>query len=260
MMKLKGKVALITGSNRGIGKGIAMDMAEQGADIVINYRGHADEAQQVVADIVAMGRQALAIQADCGSRESIYSMVDMAVAELGKVDICVCNAAISKRALFLELTASDFQDVINVSLLGVFNTAQACALDMVKRGEGGAILTISSSHAQIPFATAMAYGTCKAGINHMTHTMAEELLEHHIRANVIEPGWIDTPGERKFMDEAKIQEAARRLPWGRMGTVDEIAKAATFLCSDDASYITGATLRADGGFWLPSRDASSMSQ
>jgi glucose 1-dehydrogenase len=129
---------------------------------------------------------------------------------------------------------------------------------MVKRGEGGAILAISSSHAIIPFATAIAYGTCKAGINHMTHTMAEELLKDHIRANVLEPGWIDTPGERKFMTEDQIKEKASRLPWGRMGTIQEMAKAATFLCSDDASYITGATLRADGGFWLPSRGISSI--
>lgn len=259
-MKLKDKVALITGSNRGIGMGIALEMAAQGADIVVNCRSHVDEAEQVAEQIRGAGRRALVVQADCGSRESIDSMVDTAVAELGRIDICVCNAANTRRVRFLELTPADFQAVIDVTLLGAFNTAQACALDMVKRGKGGVILTISSVHAFVPFATAMAYNTCKAGLNHMTHSMAEELLEHRIRANVLEPGWIKTPGELVHKTEQEMDELAKRLPAGRMGTIEEMAKAAAFLCSDDASYINAATIRADGGFWLPSRGSSSITR
>lgn len=259
-MKLKGKVALITGANRGIGEGIAIEMAKQGADIAINYRSHADEAEKVAACVRDLGVRAIVCQADVGDRAAIDRIVKQTIDELGKVDICVANAARTIRKPFLELEHDDMQKVIDVSLLGVFGLTQQCARHMAARGEGGAILVISSVHAFIPFPTCTPYNTCKAAINHMAHTMAEELREHRIRVNVLEPGWIDTPGERETgnMDDDAITELGRAMPWGRMGTIDEMGKAATFLCSDDASYVNAATLRADGGFWLPSRGADSI--
>ena len=121
---------------------------------------------------------------------------------------------------------------------------------MVRQGRGGSILFISSVHAFIPVPTALAYNTAKAGMNHMAATIAAELLEHRIRANVIEPGWIDTPGERKFATEEQIREGGKKLPWGSLGTVEDIGRAATFLCSDAADYVNGEVMRVDGGLWL----------
>ena len=250
-MKLKNKVALITGSNRGIGRGIALEMAGAGADVVINYNSHKDEADSVAQEVAQIGCRALVCQADVSKREDVDRMVAAAMDEFGQINICVCNAASTIRKPFFELTTEDFEWVMGVSCTSVFNTSQACAKEMVKRGEGGAILVISSVMGAIPFSNSVAYNTCKAGINHMANTIADELISERIRVNVIEPGWIDTPGERRFTSEEVIYDAASQLPWGRMGKIEEIGKAAVFLCSDDAEYITAANLRVDGGFCLP---------
>ena len=257
-MKLENRVALITGSNRGIGHGIALAFAREGADIVINYRSHADEAQAVAEEIRTLGRRAIICQADVADRQAVDAMVQATVDEFGRIDIAVANAAISIRKPFLELTNDDMETVISVSLMGVFNVTQACAGVMADTKTAGNLLVISSSHAAIPFATSVPYNTCKAGINHMTHTIADELRTAKIRANVIEPGWIDTPGEREYSSVKEIEENAENLPWGRLGTIDELGAAAVFICSDDASYVTAATLRVDGGFWLPSRGRTSL--
>ncbi len=252
-MKLEGKVALVTGSNRGIGHGIAVEMAREGADVTINYNTHADEAEAVAKEVQGLGRRAIVCQADVSKREDIDRMVQATIDEFGKVDICVNNAASTVRKPFLELAPDEFEWVVGVSMMSVFNTSQACAREMVKQGTGGAILVISSVHSFIPFKSSIAYNSCKAGINHMAASMAEELLEHRIRVNVINPGWIDTPGERRFVPEDQIYEMAKDLPWGRIGTIDELGKAAVFLCSSDADYVNAATLTVDGGFWLPAR-------
>ena len=249
-MQLLNQVALITGSSRGIGRGIAVEMARAGADVVVNYRDRAQEAQDVADEVRALGRRALVCQADVSQRPRIDEMVQRAREELGKVDICVANAAITVRKPFLDLTEQDVNRVLDVSLLGVFNVSQSCARRMVERGQGGAILIISSVHAFIPFAQSSIYNACKAGINAMGFTMAEELVKHRVRVNVIEPGWITTD---RTPPEEKTPQLGRHLPWGRVGTVQEVARAAVFLCSPDADYINAATLRVDGGFWLPSR-------
>jgi glucose 1-dehydrogenase len=265
-MKLEGRVALITGANRGIGKGIAMELAREGANVAVNYRSHSDEAEEVADEIRAMGRRAIICQGDVANRDEVDAMVTQTVGKLGRIDIGVANAAHSIRKPFLELTNEDMEETIGVCLMGVFNTMQACAKEMVKcdiSREGspvtdrGNLLVISSVHAFIPFNTCVPYNTCKAGINHMAHTIADELKTHRIRVNVIEPGWIDTPGEREHCSEEEIARLAKELPWGRMGTIEELGRAATYLCSDDASYVTAATLRVDGGIWLPSRGRSS---
>jgi len=254
-MRLKDKVAVITGSNRGIGRGIALAMAKEGADIAINYRSHKDEAEAVAAQIKALGRRVIVQQADVSDRAAVDKLIARTVDELGRVDICVCNAARTVHKPFLNFTNEDMNAVLSVTLMGVFNAGQAAARQMVKQGDGGSILVISSVHAFIPFAGSTAYNTCKGGINNMAHTMAEELCPHRIRVNILEPGWIDTPGEHVLMNSAELLKAGKKLPWGRLGTEAEMGKTAAFLCSDDASYITAANLRADGGFWLPSRGA-----
>ena len=254
MVDLTGKVALVTGSSRGIGRACALEMARAGADVTVNYRTHGDEAEAVADEVRGMGREALVVGADVADRQAVDEMVSKTTERFGRLDIVVANAYRSVRGPFLEMSTEGMEDTLSVTLYGGFHVAQAGAREMVARGEGGAILFITSVHAFIPFGDHLPYNTAKAGTNHMAATMAGELSEHRIRVNVIEPGWIDTPGERAYATEEELQEEGRKLPWGRMGRPDEIGKAAAFLCSDAASYITAAELRVDGGFWLPVRN------
>ena len=251
MINLQNKVALITGASRGIGRGCAIEMAGCGADIVINYRTHPEEAEQVAEAVQHAGRQAITVAADVADRESVEAMVQQGIDHFGKIDILVNNAATSIRKPFLETSVAEVSRTIDVCMWGVFHPSQLVARHMVERGEGGKILIISSVHAFIPFGDSVAYNTAKAGINNMGYTIATELTQHHINVNVIEPGWTDTPGERNYFTEEELQEDGAKLPWGRLGTIEDIGKAAAYLCSDAADYITGACLRVDGGFWLP---------
>lgn len=247
---LTGKVALISGASRGIGRGIAIEMAKAGANVTINCRSHPDEAEEVATEIRNIGTDALVYPADVSDREAVNKMVEATVEKFGRLDIAVSNAYYSKRQPFLELELEGAQRTLDVTFWGAFHIAQASARQMVKQGEGGAILFISSVLSQVPMKTSLPYNSAKAGINQMSATIANELTPHRIRSNVITPGYIDTPGERQFATEEQINEAAQNLPWKRLGTPEDIAQAATFLCSDAADYITGTILNVDGGFCL----------
>ncbi len=177
-------------------------------------------------------------------------MGEAVVARFGKLDIAVANAAYSVRQPVVEARWEDVERTIAVTQLGVFHTCQFTAQRMVKQGHGGTIIIISSIHAEFPFATSGAYNMAKAAINHLARTMAGELARHHINVNVINPGWIDTPGERKHSTEEDLSKGSRRIPWGRMGASHEIGRCVVFLASDDADYITGSSLRVDGGYML----------
>jgi glucose 1-dehydrogenase len=249
-MKLTDRVALVTGASRGIGRGCALELGRAGAEVVVNYRSHADEAEEVVQEIRGIGRRAISYGADVGDRAAVDGMVAAALAEFGRIDILVNNAAYSIRKPFIDYTAAEFAEVLQVAMWSVFHCSQAVARHMVERGGGGKILVISSIHAFIPFPNSSPYNTAKAGINHMAYTLAGELAPHRINVNVIEPGWTDTPGERRYYSEEQLRTAGQQLPWGRLGLPEEIGKAAVFLASDDADYITGANLRVDGGIWL----------
>ncbi len=253
MVDLRGKVALVTGSSQGIGRGCLVEMARCGADAIVNYRSHPDEAEEVAEEIRSFGRKAIVVHADVAEREQVDAMVAKGIADLGHIDIVVANAAISIRKPVLEMSLDDVKKTWNVCLWGVFHTLQSSIRHMVERGRGGKALVISSVHAFIPFANSVAYNTAKAGMNNMALTFAEEMTPHKINVNVIEPGWIDTPGERKYYPEETIKEDGAALPWGRIGTIADVGKPAAFICSDAADYITGAVLRVDGGFWLPQR-------
>jgi glucose 1-dehydrogenase len=246
----------VTGSNRGIGRGCAVELARCGADVTVNYRRHAEEAEEVAAIITGLGRRALAFQCDVADRAQIERMVAATVERFGRLDILINNAYASIRKPFLELEPEDVEQTWAVSLWGVFHASQLCARQMVRQGEGGKIVNISSVHSFIPFPLSTAYNTAKAGINHMANTIAAELVPHRINVNSIDPGWIDTPGERRYTTEEEIRAAGKRLPWGRLGTIEDIGQAAAFLCSPAADYITGSVLRVDGGFWLPIRQGS----
>jgi len=228
-----------------------LEMARCGANIVVNYRTHKDEAEDTAEAVRKLGGDALVVQADVANRQAVEKMVQAALDKFGKIDILVNNAAITIRKPFLEIPVEDVARVWDVCLWGVFHCSQLVARDMVNRGEGGNITIIGSVHAFIPFATSLAYNTAKAGINNMAYTMAVELAPHRINVNVIEPGWIDTPGERRLCPEEQLKVEGEKLPWGRLGTIEDLGKAVTFLASDAADYITGACLRVDGGFWFP---------
>ena len=245
---LSGKRALITGASRGIGRGCAVAMAQAGADVAVNYYSPPDAAEETAALVRACGRRAVIVQADVADRNAVKAMVDAAVAEFGGIDVAVCNSYYSKRQAFLEIEIDQMRRTHEVTFWGAFHTAQLAARQMVAQGQGGALLFISSVLAAIPMPTSLPYNSAKAGMEQMVQTIAHEMAEHRIRANSIQPGWTDTPGERQFATAAEMEPGARDIPWGRLGTVEDMGEAAAFLCSNAADYITGATLRIDGGF------------
>ncbi len=249
-MKLAGKKALVTGSARGIGRGCAMELARAGADVVVNDFRRRDLGEATAAEIRALGRESVFVEGDAFDRVGCEGIVAGALEAFGRIDIFVSNPAVNRRTDFLACSPEDWEFVLRGVLSGGFHMSQLVSRHMVERGGGGKIVFISSIHARIPFTRSVAYNAGKYGLNGMAFTIANELLSHRINVNVIEPGWIDTPGEHESFGDAAIAEAAPGLPWGRLGRPEDIGKAAAFLASGDADYITGVTLVVDGGFCL----------
>lgn len=255
MKTLAGRVALVTGASRGIGQGIAQALGAAGAKVVVNYRSHAQEAEAVAASIREAGSDALVWQADVADRAAVKRMIDAAVEHFGRLDIAVANAAHSIREPVIEAKWENVLRTIEVTQFGVFHTCQFAAQQMVAqpRQEGtarGKIIVISSIHEELAFPGSAAYNMSKAAINHLVRTMAAELAPQQINVNAINPGWIDTPGERAFYSEEELRAGGAHIPWGRMGTIEDIGHAAAYLASDAADYVTGTTLRVDGGFMV----------
>jgi glucose 1-dehydrogenase len=257
MKRLAGKVALITGSSRGIGRAMALAMAGEGADIVVNYRTHPKEAHDVAQSIANLGQNALLVQADVAERQAVQRMFDEAVERFGHVDIAVANASHSVLAPVVEANWEDVSRTFEVAQCGVFHTCQFAAQRMVKQTEsgrrGGKIIIIGSVHAELNMPNSAPYAMAKAAINHLGRTLAVELAPYHINVNTINPGWIDTPGERDRFGDARIDGGGNSVPWGRLGLPAEIAGMAVYLASADSDYVTGATLRVDGGYVLGPR-------
>jgi glucose 1-dehydrogenase len=249
-MKLLGKVALVTGAARGIGQGCALELARAGADVVINDRQRTALTEATVAEIEALGRRSAIIEGDVFERSSCQRVVDQAISTLGRIDILISNPARQHRADFIDFDPAAFAKVIEGTLTSGFHMSQLVARHMIERRGGGKIVFISSCHVHIPYARSVAYNAGKGGLNLMAFTIAAELYPHRINVNVIEPGWIDTPGEHETFGDEVMKQAGSGLPWGRLGTPEDIGKTAAFLASDDADYITGAALRVDGGIWL----------
>ncbi|HKI35029.1 MAG TPA: SDR family oxidoreductase [Gemmataceae bacterium] len=249
-MKLLGKKALVTGAARGIGRGCALELARAGADVAVNDRERTPQAEAVVAEIRALGRQAFLVEGDVFARPSCESVVARAVEALGRIDVFVSNPAFSRRGDFLDYDPETFDKVLKGTLVGGFHMSQLVARHMVARGGGGKIVFICTIHSRVPYVRSVAYNAAKSGLKQMAFTIAAELLPHRINVNVIDPGWIDTPGEHETFGSDAIARAAPKLPWGRIGTPEDIGKAAVFLASDDADYVTGAALLVDGGLWL----------
>ncbi len=247
-MSLVGKIALVTGGGRGIGKGCAQELAARGARVVVNDRPGSPDLAATVAEIKAAGGAALALEADVFSRAGCELLLEQALNNADALDILVSNPAYSNRDGFLDCGPDVFERVIQGTLIAGFHMSQLVARHMVERGKGGKMVFISSVHAEMPYQKAIAYNAAKAGLNHMGMSIARELTPYRINANIIEPGWIDTPGEREDFGAEFLHEQGKALPWGRLGTPADIGKAVAFLASDEADYITGAILRVDGGF------------
>ncbi len=254
MSNLKGQRALVTGASRGIGRGIAIELARAGADVVVNYRSHPEEADEVCQRLAEVGAKAFPLQADLGDQAAVEIAVDQAAELLGGLDIVVSNAAYSDRQLMLEADLDGFRRTIDVTMWGPFYLVRAAAMRMTAVGQGGNIIVISSPHAQMAIPGAMAYNMAKAAIDQMARTAACELAHHRIRVNIIHPGWIDTPGERKFFSEETLKREGEKLPWGRLGQSEEIGRGVVFLADPASAYITGSTLTIDGGIQLPWRE------
>jgi glucose 1-dehydrogenase len=252
-LRLAGKRALVTGAGRGIGRGVAQELARAGASVVINDLSP-NGAAEAAASMLAQGLTAHALAFDAGDRDKIDEGVDRAIALLGGLDIVVCNAVYSDRQLFYRADMAGFHRTIQVSMWGPFYLTRAAALRMIDQKTGGNIVCISSPHAHLAMPGAMAYNMAKAATDQMARTAAVELAEYRIRVNIIHPGWIDTPGERKFFSEKTLQERGSELPWGRLGRPEEIGRGVVYLCDPESEYITGSTLTIDGGIQLPWRD------
>ena len=260
-MKFAGRNALITGASLGIGRALAIELASQGANVAINFRSHRDQAEEVQHEVEKLGRKALLVQADVADQKAVEGMVAETARTFGSLDHFVSNAAYSDRQLMIEADMAGFRRTIDVSMWGAFHGLRASAQQMVKQGQGGSIVIVSSPHAVIPIPTAMAYNMAKAAIDHMARTAAIELISHKIRVNIVHPGWIDTPGERKFFSEEQLKAGGQKLPWGRLGTPGEIARGISFILSDDCDYMTGSTFSMEGGVSLPwwsNRDSGEM--
>jgi glucose 1-dehydrogenase len=250
MIDLKGKTALITGGAQGIGLGCALELARAGADIILNDRPGSSVLAAAAAEVRALGVTVHEVEADVFSRTGCEGLMQQALALAGQVDILVSNPAYGKRGAFLTYDPVDFDRVIDATFKAGFHMSQLVAQHMVARGGGGKIIFISSVHARMPFANSAPYGAAKAALNSLGRSLAVELCGHRINVNVIEPGWIDTPNERVTFAADVIEEEGRRLPWGRLGLPEDIGRAAAFLASDMADYISGVILPVDGMFRL----------
>jgi len=247
-MDLTGKVAIVTGSGRGIGKAIAIKLAEAGATIVINDVGDAIPAEQTVAEIKAMNRQAMAVMADVSSSPDVARLVDTTITTYGKVDILVNNAGITRDQLTMRMTDEDWDKVLAIDLKSVFLCTRAVLRPMMKQ-RSGKIISISSIVGIIGNAGQANYASAKAGIIGFTKTIAKEVGSRGITVNAVAPGFIDTPMTQSLPEERR-QTMLNGIPLGYLGTPRDVAEAVAFLASEEARYITGQVITVDGGISL----------
>ena len=248
---LSGKVAFVTGASSGIGRATALALAQSGADVALNYFSLPEGAEQTAAEIRKLGRRVLLLSGDISVQENVEAMVAETVTKFGHVDVYVSSAVYSDREPFTTANMAGFRKTIDVSMWGAYYGLRACCTQMIKQGTRGSAVIVSSPHAQIAFPNCMAYNMAKAALDQMMRTAAAELLPHKIRVNSVYPGWTDTPGERKFATDDEIQKASQGLPWGRLATAEEIARAILFLADPGSDYMTGTILHVDGGLFLP---------
>ena len=244
-MVLDDKVAIVTGSSRGIGKAIALKLAERGAKVVVNYAGSAPAAEEVVETILAKGGQAIAVQANVGDQLEAENLIKTALDTFGHVDILVNNAGITRDGLLLRMKEADWDAVMDTNLKGVYLCTKAVIKPMMKQRQG-AIINITSVVGLTGNAGQANYAAAKAGIIGFTKSIAQEIGSRGITVNAIAPGFITTDMTAN-LGEAVIKELESKIPLERLGNPEDIAGAVVFLASSDARYITGQTLNVDGG-------------
>jgi glucose 1-dehydrogenase len=250
-MKLAGKVALVTGASAGIGRAAALALAREGADVALNYLTYGDAAEELAGQIRALGRRTLLLPVDVSDQAAVEAMVDRLARELGRLDIFISSAVYSDRELFHTANMEGFRRTLDVTMWGTFYGLRATAQLMIRQGQGGTAVLVSSAQARIAHPSCMAYNMAKAAVDQMARTAALELAPYRIRVNILYPGWTETPGERKFFSEEAMRQASRALPAGRMARPEEIARGVLFLVDPESEYITGTTLAIDGGSQLP---------
>lgn len=252
MFNLDGKVALVTGASRGIGRGVSLALAKQGANIAVNFTSNPDKAHEVVSEIIKIGRKGIAVKADVSKKTEVIEMVNKIVQELGKIDILVNNAGILTFAPFLEMKEETWNKLLDVNLKGQFLVAQAVAGQMVKQGTGGKIINISSiasGQVGVGYSMISHYCASKGAIIAMSEAMALELAPHKINVNVIAPGVIESDMTKGMLSDPKqMRDSLARIPKKRIGTPNDIGAMAVFLSSDESDYCTGATFYVDGGY------------
>lgn len=244
-MNLEGKAALVTGASRGIGREIALDLARQGANVAVNFSGSEAKANEVVDEIKALGKEAFAVKCDVSNSSEVADMVKAVIDTFGKLDILVNNAGITKDNLLMRMKEEEWDDVININLKGVFLCTKAVTRQMMKQRQGriiniASIVGVNGNPGQANYVAA------KAGVIGLTKTAAKELASRNITVNAIAPGFITTDMTDKLPEEVKA-EMLKQIPLSRFGEPKDIAKAVSFLASDDAAYMTGQTLHIDGG-------------
>jgi glucose 1-dehydrogenase len=244
-MDWSGKVSIVTGASRGIGRAIALEMAKAGAEVAINCLSEDDDSHETEKMLRATGRQVLVCYGDVSDYQAVESHVSAVVESFGHVDIAVANAAYSVREPFCDADLKAFRRTMDVTMWGAFNLFRTAANQMIRQATGGALLAVSSPHAFIPVRGSMAYNMAKAAVDQMARTAAVELAEHRIRVNILHPGWTDTPGERRFNSDEQIAIASQHLLWKRLASAEEIARAAVFLCDPTNDYISGSSLIVD---------------
>lgn len=247
-MQLDQKVAIVTGSDSGIGRAIAIQFAQEGAAVVINYAHAQDKAEQVREIIERNNGKALVIQADVSQYQQAMGLIQQTVEHFNRLDIMVNNAGMEIHNAFLDVTEEQWDRVLSVDLKGTFFCAQAAAREMVKRKTAGRIINISSVHEDLAMPRNAPYCCAKGGIRMMTRTICLELAPYNITVNNIAPGAIDTPIDADVKaDPEKMGALLKEIPQHRMGQPEEVAKLALFLASDAAAYVTGSTYIIDGG-------------
>lgn len=247
-MRLKNKVAIVTGSSQGIGRGIAERFAREGADVVINYNRTPGGAEEVLKIVESSGSRGIIVQADMSKLEDIKKLFSTAIETFGRVDVLVNNAGVEKHAPFWEVTEEEYDFVLNVNLKGVFFATQEMVRHLIATERKGKIVNISSVHEELPFPNFTAYCAAKGGLKMLTRNLSVELGHLGININNIAPGAIETPINTKLLnDPVKLNALLSQIPLKRLGQPEDVAGLAVFLASDDANYVTGSTYFVDGG-------------
>ena len=242
---LTGKVALVTGASRGIGRQIAITLAEYGASVIVNYNGSKEKALEVVTHIESSGGKAMAIQGSVSNFEACGKMIEEALEKFGQIDILVNNAGITKDNLVIKMTPEDFDQVIDTNLKGTFYTVKHLYRTFIKQ-RSGRIINLSSVSGILGNAGQVNYASSKAGVIGLTKSLARELASRNITVNAVAPGYIDTDMTLSMSEEAKAA-TINQIPLKRVGTTQDVAQLVAFLASDKAAYITGQVISVDGG-------------